>query len=255
MKNYNLNKLNKIIIFIFLIVLFNACKSPLEVPANREIDIKDNPYTNPLLKVNPTFVNFEFVHTDSTKILVVHVENNQDVSYPITDYHLFFANNNFKIINKKVPVILEPKGLEGSKFDVQIQFLGKTSGVYNDTILFNNIPFPTALLEAKVPYIYAIDRLINNALAGAEIKSAVIFKNLSENSVSIKSINFSQNSELFSFTDIFPIEVPRNSSKELHFTFLSNSPGTFSTNITFELITNSQRKLTDSVASINVVCK
>jgi hypothetical protein len=250
-------KIKKFIRNIFLIVgfsLYFSCNSPLEVPANREITLKENPYSNPMIKFSPNYLNFDFVHPDSSKILTLTIENNQANSYPLTEYHLFFGSNNFKILNKTIPVILESKGTSGSSFEIKIQFTGKSSGTFNDSLLVNNLSYPKAIFEAKVPNIYANDIFLGEFLIN-EIKTGkIIFKNNSSNPVKINKIKLSQNTEFFNFIDTFPIEVSRNTSKEIIFNFESNTKGNFSSNLIYEIETLSLKNLIDSISRVTAIC-
>jgi len=248
-------KIHKYIFLLSLLVLLtNGCSSPLEVPANRKIELEENPYSNPIIKLNPNYLNFEFVHPDSTKILAIEIENNQDKKLLISNYFLYFGNNNFQIINKEIPVILEPKGNENSKKTIEIKFNGKSAGVFVDSLIFANIFYPVGFLEAKVPYIFINDFYKNNVIIGKTQQIELTITNYSEYSAIINKAIFLDNSLDFSVKSSLPIEVPRNSKRNLVLEFQPKQAGNYTTKLQLEISTNSSKKLIDSVSIIKIVC-
>ncbi len=237
-----------------LLVLLMGCSSPLEVPANRRIDIEENPYLNPIIKLNPNYLIFDFVHPDSTKVLSIEIENNQDKKYLITNYYLYYGNNNFQIINKEIPIILEPKGIENSKKKIEIKFTGKSAGVFIDSFILANIFYPIGFLEAKVPYIYINDYYQSNVKVGKKQQFELTLTNFSENSAIINKINISDNSLNFVIKSSLPIELPRNSKKNLIVEFTPKNSGNYVSTFQLEIITSSNRKLVDSVSTIKIDC-
>jgi hypothetical protein len=251
--NIKVSKVMKLLSISMTIILF-ACNSPLDVPANRQIKLKENPYSNPLIKITPSYYDFGFVHPDSSKILELSVENLQTSSYPISEYHLFFGMNNFVIQKKTIPIILGPKGSENSSFKVQVQFNGKNPGKFTDTLIFNTLIYPTATFEAKVPFIYCAD-LNLECVAGQTKSFKLKINNLSSSEAILNKISISQFSELFSINQTLPIYIPRNSFKEISCSFISDVPGTFQSNLTFDIESNSIKSLTDNSSVINVIVK
>lgn len=239
---------------ILFLLISQGCSSPLEVPANRRIDLEENPYSNPIVKLNPNYLNFDFVHPDSTKTLTIEIENNQDKKYLITNYFLYYGNNNFQILNKEIPIILEPKGLDNSKKKVEIKFIGKSSGVYFDSLILANIFYPIGFLEAKVPYIYMNDYYSNNIPIGKKQQIELTLTNVSENVAIINKVKFSDNLLGFNIKNTLPIELPRNSKKNLILEFTAKQAGQYSTQVQLEIITNSSRKLVDSLSTIKIEC-
>lgn len=244
--------------YILLLLLYElitlSCSSPLEVPANRRIELEENPYANPIIQLNPNYLNFDFIHPDSTKILSMEIANNQDKKLLITNYFLYFGNNNFQIINKEIPLILEPKGTENSKKTIEIKFIGKSAGVYIDSLIFANIFYPIGFLEAKVPYIFINDYYQNNVSVGKVQPIELSITNFSEYSAIINKAVFLDDSSNFSIKSSLPIEVPRNSKRNLAVLFQSNQSGNYSTRLKLEILTNSSRKLVDSISTIKIVC-
>lgn len=241
----------KNIIYILLIsVWIISCNSPLDVPANREIHIKEDPYSNPLINITPTFINFDFVHPDSTKTIDVIVSNNQNKKILINDYYLFYGNTYFNLPNKSIPFILESKGDSNSSKILTIEFKGKSPGVYNDTLLFSSIPYPSGLIEAKVPYIFADDLVFENVKSGKEYTKSLKIYNLSENSAIINSISFNENSDLFKINTNLPFELPRNSTMEISITFSPKTIGKTQTTLQYAITTLSKRRLIDSTSHI-----
>lgn len=250
-----MNQKYKIFItFIILFLVLGSCSSPLDVPANRRIDIEENPYLNPIVRLNPNYLNFDFVHPDSSKILTIDIENNQDKKYFISNYFLYYGNNNFQIINKEIPVILEAKGLENSKKKVEIKFIGKSSGVYIDSLILANIFYPIGFLEAKVPYIYINDYYQNNVPVGKKQLIELTLTNVSENVAIINKVSFAENLLDFNIKNSLPIELPRNSKKKLALEFTPKQSGKYSTKVQLEILTSSSRKLVDSLSTIKIEC-
>ena len=240
--------------FILLLLFSGSCSSPLDVPANRRIDVEENPYLNPIVKLNPNYLIFDFVHPDSSKTLTIEIENNQDKKYLITNYFLYYGNNNFQILNKEIPIILEAKGLDNSKKKIEIKFIGKSSGVYIDSLILANVFYPIGFLEAKVPYIYLNDYYQNNVPVGKKQQIELTLTNVSENAAIINKVNFSDNLIEFSVKNSLPIELPRNSKKNLVLEFTAKQSGKYSTQVKLEIITNSSRKLVDSLSTIKIEC-
>ena len=246
---------HKILIIIFSVsyLLIYSCSSPLDVPANRNIEIKDGPYKNPQISLNPTFVNFDFVLPDSTKLMTMTVSNNLTTKILITDYSLYFNYSYFLLFNKNVPFVLDAKGGANSTVEIQLGFKGISSGIYQDTLLFSGIFYPTGLLEAKVPYIYANSVNLGNIPLNQNSEGQIIINNLSESSATISKIRFSNFSNYFKFKNGFPIVIQRNSKDTLSFIFTPLTQGKFQENLTFEITTQAQRKLVDSVATIQAI--
>jgi len=240
-------------LILFLIISF-GCSSPLEVPANRKIDLEENPYSNPIIRLNPNYLNFDFVHPDSSKTLSLEIENNQDKKLLITNYFLYFGNNNFQILNKEIPIILEPKGNENSKKTIEIKFTGKSAGIFFDSLIFANIFYPIGFLEAKVPYVFINDFYQNNVKIGKKQQIELTITNFSENPAIINKVSFSENSIGLEIKSSLPIEVPRNSKKNILIEFQANKAGSYTSKVQLEIITNSSRKLVDSVSIIKIDC-
>lgn len=249
---YNSKKILSGLIIILCLTFF-SCNSPLEVPANRDIKIKDNPYINPLVKFKPNYTNLDFVHPDSILTFSIKVENNQSITYPISEYHLFFGNINFRIIDKLIPIILSPAGMDGSEADIKIQFTAKNPGYFNDTLFVNNLNYPKAIFEAKVPYIYVNDFPSIKISSGETLTFSLTFTNLSSNDALIKSASISQNSSNFSLENIFPINLARNSEVLIPFKFTSATPGLYQTEFTFEIESVTQKSLIDKVSKITII--
>lgn len=245
---------NILITALIFILLLGGCSSPLDVPANRRIDIEENPYLNPIIKLNPNYLFFDFVHPDSTKILTIEIENNQDKKYLLTNYYLFYGNNNFNIINKELPIILEAKGLDNSKKKIDIKFTGKSAGVFIDSLILANVFYPIGFLEAKVPYIYINDYYQNNLKVGQKHLFEISITNFSENAAIINKVNFSDTSIDIVIKNSLPIELPRNSKKNLIIECLPKISGNYTTQVQLEIVTNSSRKLVDSVSTIKIDC-
>lgn len=249
-----IDKKNIIFLFLAVVALLGGCSSPLDAPANRRIEIEENPYSNPVIKLNPNYLNFDFVHPDSSKILSIEVENNQDKRYLISNYYLYYGNNNFQILHKEIPIILEPKGNENSKKKIEIKFIGKSTGFFIDTLLFTNVFYPIGFLEAKVPYIFVNDYYKSGVQSGKTQQLELTLTNLSENSAIFNKITFSDNSLNFAVQNQLPIELPRNSKKILSIEYKAKQAGKYSSQVNFEIITNSSRKLVDSVSTIKIDC-
>ncbi|OGU59179.1 MAG: hypothetical protein A2X64_07270 [Ignavibacteria bacterium GWF2_33_9] len=250
--------LNFRVIFILSVVLISflqACNSPLDVPANRQIKTTENPYDNPILSITPLYNELGFVFPDSSIKTTLEIQTLQDFSYPISDYHFFFGINNFNILNKSIPVILGPKDSETDKFNVEIQFNASNPGIYYDTLFVNNLVYPFAIFNAKVPFIYSNNVKIENAVPEEEITGKIIFKNMSSNTATVKSAEFSQFNNLFKINELFPFEIPRNGNKVVSFTFLSPIPGNFVTNVTFSIESVTINSLIDNVCAISVQCQ
>jgi hypothetical protein len=244
---------NKIYILLILLweLFISSCNSPLNVPANREIHIKEDPYSNPLITISPTFINFDFVHPDMTKTMEVTISNNQNKKLLINDYYLFFGNNSsFYFANKSVPFILESKGEPNSSQIITVEFKGKSPSVYNDTLYFSSIFYPSGLIEAKVPYIYADELTFDNVKLGSNSTNTLKIYNLSEYPAIINSMILNDNADLFTINTSFPIELPRNSSKEISITFTPKAVGKTQTSVQFSITTLSKRRLIDSLSHI-----
>lgn len=245
---------NILLVGMIIITSLWGCSSPLDVPANRRIDIEENPYLNPIIKLNPNYLLFDFVHPDSSKVLTVEIENNQDKKYLLSNYYLYYGSNNFQILNKEIPIILEPKGQENSKRKVEIKFKAKSAGVYIDSLILANIFYPIGFLEAKVPYIYIQDYYQNNVPVGTKQVIELSLTNVSENGAIINKVNLTDNSLDFVIKNTLPIELPRNTQKKLLLEYFPKQAGNYSTKLQLEIITNSSRKLVDSISTIKIDC-
>lgn len=246
-------KILSILTLVYFAIIF-GCSSPLEVPANRQIDLEDNPYVNPIIKIDPSFIDFGYVHLDSSKIFSIQIENNQDKKYLISNYFLFFGNKNFQILNKEIPIILEPKGEPNSKRQISIKFTGKSIGTFADTLILSNIVYPIALFEAKVPYVYINDYYQNNLKSGKKYLIELTLTNISEENAIINKVSFKEKISNFSIKTPLPLELPRNSKKNLVLEFYSDKSGVFESQIQLEIQTNANRKLVDSLSTIKIEC-
>jgi hypothetical protein len=157
-------------------------------------------------------------------------------------------------LNKSFPIILGPKGSENASTVVQVIFTAKSVGSFNDTLIVNNLTYPKAIVEARVPYIFVNDLHADSITTNSKYFGKIVVRNLSSNSAIVKSCSISQFAELFSFENIFPLEVPRNSSAEIPFEFLAKNGGAYSVKITFDIESLSLKSLIDnsSIFSIDV---
>jgi hypothetical protein len=244
MKNF------RYILLIFLLIGLASCESPLNVPANRNVDITTDPFLNPPISATPSYINLGFVHPDSQVVIFINVANNLDKVYIIWDYNLYFNKNGFSVNNKIVPIILEPKDNESSKAQINILFTAKNSGYYLDTLLFADLLYPFCLLEAKVPNLY-FDNVVfesNNPST-----KSILIHNTSESNITITNAYFTNETKSFSILTSFPIQVNRNSVYNLQISYTPISEESEKNKLIFQFNGASDRKLADSICNITIV--
>jgi hypothetical protein len=240
----------KYILSTFLLICLIACQSPLSVPANRDVEIKDDPFLNPPILVSPSYINLGFVHPDSQITFSIELQNNLDKNYIVWDYNLFFNKNHFSIIDKNIPIILEPKGTDNSKAVINFAFSANKTGFYQDTLVFANLIYPIALFEATIPNFF-----IDNIFFQKDISSIKIAKihNLSESNVIISQAYFLNNSKSFTILDSLPITINRNSNYDLQISYNPINNVLTEEKLIFELNGQIDKKLMDSVCKITII--
>mgnify|MGYP001371815422 CR=1 FL=1 len=240
----------KYILFVFLLVGLASCESPLNVPASRNVEIIKDPFLNPPISANPSYIDLGFVHPDSQAFFSISVENNLDKVYIIWDYNLYFNKNGFTIIDKVVPTILEPKGSENSKAQINISFNAKNAGYYLDTLLFADLLYPFCLMEAKVPNFY----FDNVAFEGNNPSiQSILIHNTSESNITITNAYFPNGTKSFSILNSFPIQVNRNSTYNLQISYTPMADESEENIVIFRLNGASDIKLVDSICKITII--
>lgn len=241
-------------IFLVSIILSN-CSSPLDVPASRTIEFTENSFENPYVKLSTNYINCDFVHPDSSVIKRVTIQNKLPHNYLISNYTLYFGDNNFRILDKATPILLAAVGENGWEFPIEIEFKAKTPGVYVDTLVFANLEYTFCMVEAKVPYIFADDFEGKQEFkVSDENEFSVNFRNISEHQVVVNEIKLDIGSNILLKTDL-PIIVNRNSNKIIKFIYYSDIPEEKVLNVNFVLETNANRSLVDSISKIKIISK
>ena len=243
----------KILTIMFVSIIISNCSSPLDVPASRNVEFKDNTFENPYVKLSTNYLYYEFVHPDSTLTKKVIIQNKLSHNYLISNYSLYFGNNHFTILNKTIPIVLSAVGKNGWEFPIEIKFAGKSPGIYVDTLIFANLEYTFCMVEAKVPYIFANDYEIEqNFKLSQENEFSVNFHNLSEYSVIINGIKLDVDSKILVKTNL-PIIVNRNSNKKINFIYYSDVPEEKNVYVNFVLETEANRSLVDSTSQIKII--
>ncbi len=238
-----------------IVIISSNCSSPLDVPANRTIEFTENSFENPYVKLSTNYINYDFVHPDSSVIKRVILQNKLSHNYLISNYFLYFGDNNFRILNKTIPILLSAVGENGWEFPIEIEFKAKTPGVYIDTLVFANLEYTFCMVEAKVPYIFADDFEVEQEFkVSKENEFSVNFTNISEHSVIINEIRLDIGSNILLKTDL-PITVNRNSNKIIKCIYYSDIPEEKILNVDFALETKANRSLVDSVSKIKIISK
>ena len=227
-----------------------SCESPLNVPANRQIDITVDPFLNPPIHVSPTYKNLGFVHPDSQLAFKIEAQNKLDKSYIIWDYNLFFNKNGFSISNKSIPLNLQPEGEENSGTSIEIVYKADKPGIYHDTLLFANLIYPFTYMEAVVPNVY-MDDVVFNSIRGEQ--KVVIVHNLSDSKLTITDAYFSNDTKNFTILDSLPVNIASNSINFLKIQYTPGANDDDDNSMILKISGLSDKKLTDSICKIKII--
>ncbi len=250
----NMKKIQNILFFLIIVIISSNCSSPLDVPANRNIKFTEDNYENPYVKLSTNYLNYDFIHPDSIVVKTVFIQNKLQHNYLISNYNLYFGDNNFKILNKTTPILLAAIGENGWEIPIEIQFQAKSPGVFIDTLVFANLEYTFCMVEAKVPYIFANDYATDDFKILQKNEFSVNFKNMSEFSSTINEVKLDDNTKITLKTGL-PITINRNSNTMLTFEYFSDVPEVVAVNIKFSLITEANRSLVDSTCKIKIISK
>lgn len=238
-------------ILIVLIAIGSfSCESPLNVPANRQIDITEDPFLNPPIHVSPTYKNLGFVHPDSQITFTIEVQNNLDKSYIIWDYYLYFNKNGFSISNKSIPINFKPKGDDNSSTNIEIVYKADKPGIYYDTLLFANLIYPITYMEAVVPNVY-MDDVVFNSKRGE--RKDVIIHNLSDSKITITDVYFSNDSKNLTILDSLPVSIARNSIYPLKIQYSPGINDDEDNPLILKISGLSDKRLIDSICIIKII--
>lgn len=237
------------IFVILLIVGIVSCESPLNVPANRNIEIKEDPFLNPPISLSPSYINLGFVHPDSQVSFSIEIQNNLDKQYIVWDYNLYFLTNGFSIVEKSIPLNLEPKGAEKSKSKIDFIYKAERSGIYYDTLLIANLIYPFSFMVATVPNIYMDDVIFEGN--GPSEKNVTIH-NLSESNFTITNATFS-NPTSFKLLDTLPILINRNSVYNMRISYFPSIDETQESSLIINVSGLADKRLADTVCKIIII--
>lgn len=221
-------------LFIIIIILLISCESPFDVPAHKgdKKVIKDPFSDNPILKIIPDSLNFDFVFPSQKKSFDFGVINISNDKYQIQscDFYedLFVCNNESKF--------LEPHELNNDTLFFSVEFTQDESGIYSDSLIIDNMFIPVLYANAVVPFVYAEDVLFGDVNENEITGKIIKIQNNSNDSVTLTSVYLEKN-HLFRFsqTPDLPVTIAPKSSYDILIRFSHDNKGDYSDKLFFEI--------------------
>lgn len=198
--------MNKLFTLIIIIVVLISCDSPFDVPASSGDPIViDDPYLkNPIIDVDPEFIDLGIIIPDQNiefTIEVFNITDKQVVLDSANFYQKLFTNNFEK-------TTLSPKNTTDFQKEFSIYFNKENPGVYRDSLIFDDMLNPSVKVKASVAFVYAEDLTFEPTEKGVLTGGLLNIYNLTDQTVQISEMEF-KNGNIFNFTQIpnFPYEL------------------------------------------------
>lgn len=230
------------IFFLILTLVFSACSSPTDVPANRRITKEGGTEeVSPLAITIPgdNFTN-ELIFYDVS--LDVGYQSKDFILYntsdkPVTIDTIAFANPNskFSIWTTEFPIELAPKDEEGFSKRLYLNFNADRIGEFRDTLRFDKFSEPLLFLRAIVPTVEVTSINYGTVRIGATLSKAITLRNHGENTILVQSAHVIDQEGVFNFLSTLPVEIPPGSSVIRIVEFAPKEAKTYSARIEFDI--------------------
>ncbi|MEJ5244854.1 MAG: hypothetical protein WHV28_04015 [Bacteroidota bacterium] len=197
-----------VLLFILLAFAINACDSPIDIQANREIlDLRKN--GDSIFAIIPDNVDLDDLLFGKSASISLKVENFSNKYLLLKEIIIKGNKNNYQFNN---PVTLNLSPLSNDSFVLTIN--PSKFGYFTDTLFFREYFRPFLLTHYRVPHIFSSDLDFGNVQVGSMKLSTLNLYNFSSNEVFIDNFAIIGDSSVFKIENLspksFPLSIPAN---------------------------------------------
>lgn len=226
-----------ILLFILLAFALNACDSPIDIQANREIlDLRKN--GDSIFAITPDNIYLEDLLFGKSITISFKIENLSHKYLLLKDI-IIKGNKNYYQFDNPVNLNLSPL----SNDSIVLIINPSKFGHFTDTLFFREYFRPFLLTHYRVPHIFSSDLNFGNVQVGSVKLSTLNLYNFSSNEVFINNFSIVGDSSVFKIENLgpktFPLSIPANGTpRQLIVSFRPTELKKYAANLIFNFDVN-----------------